>query len=110
MGEEAVKVHGWVSEVRSLGKVRFIIIRNWNEKIQITLKKGLVDDSLFELTENLTQESVIEVIGREIAEKIAVGADREVIPERIIVHSYANPQLPMDPNWKVPAQTPTRFD
>ncbi|MEM0192428.1 MAG: aspartate--tRNA(Asn) ligase [Candidatus Korarchaeum sp.] len=111
MGEEArVKVHGWVSEVRSLGKVRFVIIRNWNERIQVTMKKGFVDDSLFELTENLTQESVIEVLGREVTEKIALGADREVIPEKIIVHSYASPQLPLDPNWKVPAHVPTRFD
>ena len=43
MGEEdLVRVHGWVSEVRNLGKVRFIVIRNWNEKIQITLKRGIV--------------------------------------------------------------------
>ncbi|WP_052568383.1 aspartate--tRNA(Asn) ligase [Candidatus Korarchaeum cryptofilum] len=111
MGEEdLVRVHGWVSEVRNLGKVRFIVIRNWNERIQITLKRGMVEDSLFDLTENLTQESVIEVVGKEVKEKIAVGADREVIPERIIVHSLANPQLPLDPNWKVPAQVPTRFD
>ncbi len=53
---------------------------------------------------------MIEVLGREVKEKIAIGADREVIPERIIVHSLANPQLPLDPNWKVPAQVPTRFD
>lgn len=111
MGEEdRVRVRGWVSEIRSLGKLKFVVIRNWNEKVQITLKKGVVEENLFDIVDELTQESVIEVVGREVKDKIAVGTDREVIPESIVVHSKANPNLPLDPNWKVPAQVPTRFD
>ncbi len=110
MGEEKVKVHGWVSEVRELGKIRFIVLRNWEQKVQLTLKKGVVSDELFNITDDLTQESVIEAEGELVKEKKAKAVDVEVIPHRIVVHSISKPQLPLDPNWKVQALTPTRFD
>ena len=102
MGEEGgVRVHGWVSEIRDLGRIRFVVIRNWREKIQLTLKRGITPDDLFRITDNLTQESVIEAVGKEVAEKKAKAVDREVIPTNIVIHSIAHPKLPMDPNWKV---------
>ncbi len=111
MGEEGeVKVHGWVSEVRDLGKIRFIVLRNWKEKVQLTLKRGVTPDELFELTDSLTQESVVEAYGREVKEKRAKAVDREIIPRSIRVHSVSRPKLPLDPNWKVPALLPTRLD
>lgn len=111
MGEEGeVKVRGWVSEIRGLGRIRFVILRNWREKVQLTLKRGITPNELFELTDVLTQESVVEAVGREVAEKKAKAADREIIPTKIVIHSLAEPRLPMDPNWKVPAQLSTRLD
>jgi len=109
--EGAIRVGGWVSEVRELGKdLRFIVLRSWRGKIQLTLKRGKVRDELFDLTENLPQESVIEALGREVKEKIAKSADIEVIPEEIIIHSASEKKLPLDPNWKVKALLPTRLD
>ncbi len=111
MGEEGeVKVHGWVSEVRDLGKIRFIVLRSWKEKVQLTLKRGVTPDELFELTDSLTQESVVEAYGREVKEKRAKAVDREIIPRSIRIHSVSRPKLPLDPNWKVPALLPTRLD
>ncbi|HDD72465.1 MAG TPA: aspartate--tRNA(Asn) ligase, partial [Candidatus Aenigmarchaeota archaeon] len=78
--------------------------------VQLTLKRGLVPDELFEITEDLTQESVVEAYGRPVKEKIAKSADVELIPERIVVHSVAARSLPLDPNWKVKALLPTRLD
>ncbi len=108
--ENEVGVHGWVSEIRNLGKVRFIVIRNWNEKIQLTLKRGITPDELFDITENLTQESVIEAVGKELKEKRAKSVDREILPKIIKIHSISQSKLPLDPNWKVPALLPTRLD
>lgn len=111
MGEEGgVKVHGWVSEVRDFGKIRFVVLRNWREKVQLTLKRGITPEEIFELTHGLTQESVVEAVGKEVVEKKAKAVDREIVPTEIVIHSIANPKLPMDPNWKVPAQLPTRLD
>ncbi len=108
--EGSVKVHGWVSEIRDLGKIRFIVIRNWREKVQLTLKRGISPSNLFEITEKLTQESVVEAEGMEVKEKKAKAVDREVLPESIKILSISSSKLPLDPNWKVPALLPTRLD
>ena len=112
MGEEGLmRVGGWVSEIRTLGKnLRFVVLRGWDRKVQLTLKRGVVPDELFEITDGLTQESVIEAYGRPVEEKIAKSVDVELIPERIVVHSVAAQRLPLDPNWKVKALLPTRLD
>ncbi len=112
MGSEGgIRVTGWVSEVRELGKdLRFIVLRSWKGRIQLTLKRGLVKDELFNLTKDLPQESVIEVYGKEVEEKIARAADIEIIPEKIVIHSVSEKKLPLDPNWKVKALLPTRLD
>jgi aspartyl-tRNA synthetase len=103
-----IRVAGWVSEVRDLGKLRFIVLRG-ERKVQITMKRGEVSDDLFSATEDLPQESVIEVIGFETDRKIARSADLEVIPKEIRVISRAEKKLPLDPNWKVQALFPTRM-
>jgi len=103
-----IRVAGWVSEVRDLGKLRFIVLRG-ERKVQITMKRGEVPDELFSETEDLPQESVIEVIGVEAERKVARSADVEVIPRKIRVISRAEKKLPLDPNWKVQALFPTRM-
>ncbi|RLG37713.1 MAG: aspartate--tRNA(Asn) ligase [Thermoproteota archaeon] len=106
-----MKVGGWVSEVRDVGRhLRFIVLRTWDRKIQLTLKRGVTPDELFDATDNLTQETVLVAYGEPAPEKKARAVDLEVIPERIEVLSRAEPKLPLDPNWKVPALLPTRLD
>jgi len=106
-----LRVGGWVSEVRNIGKhLRFIVLRSWDKKVQLTLKRGVVPDELFTITEDLSQESVIEAYGEPVEQKLAKAVDIEIIPERIVVHSKADLKLPLDPNWKVPALLPTRLD
>lgn len=39
---------GWVSTVRDLGSVKFIVLRDSRGIAQITLKKGIVDERLLE--------------------------------------------------------------
>ncbi len=111
MAEEIVRVGGWVAEVHDVGRrLRFILLRRGEERYQLTLKRGVVAEDLFRLTEDLPQESVIEAEGRIVSEKVARGADLEIVPERIVVHSLADRKLPLDPNWKVKALLPTRLD
>jgi len=106
-----LKVGGWVSEVRDVGRhLRFIVLRTWDRKIQLTLKRGVTPDELFGVTDDLTQETVLVAYGEPAPEKKARAVDLEIIPERIEVLSRAEPKLPLDPNWKVPALLPTRLD
>lgn len=58
-----VTLKGWVWNVRSSGKIKFVILRDGTGFIQLVIEKNNVDESKFEMIEKLTQESVIEVKG-----------------------------------------------
>ena len=78
---EAV-LSGWVSVVRDLGSVKFIILRDTKGKAQITLKKGVVDEKLLEVASTLNQEDVISVRGDVVERKNAPNG-MEIIPKEI---------------------------
>lgn len=58
-----ITLKGWVWNVRSSGKIKFVILRDGTGFIQLVIEKNNVDESIFEMIEKLTQESVIEVKG-----------------------------------------------
>jgi asparaginyl-tRNA synthetase len=58
-----VTLKGWVWNVRSSGKIKFVILRDGTGFIQLVIEKNNVDEGIFEMIEKLTQESVIEVKG-----------------------------------------------
>ncbi|RLI44285.1 asparagine--tRNA ligase [Candidatus Bathyarchaeota archaeon] len=72
-GNDKVIIRGWLHNMRSSGGIHFLIIRDGTGIIQCTMKRGTVDDALFEKTKDLTQESSIEVIGKVVEDKRAPG-------------------------------------
>ncbi len=58
-----ITLKGWVWNVRSSGKIKFVILRDGTGFIQLVIEKNNVDENVFEIAEKLTQESVIEVKG-----------------------------------------------
>jgi asparaginyl-tRNA synthetase len=62
-GEE-VQLQGWVSNIRSSGKVKFIVLRDGTGLVQGVMVKGQVPDSLIEKFETLTQESSLSIKGK----------------------------------------------
>jgi asparaginyl-tRNA synthetase len=58
-----VILRGWVWNVRSSGKIKFIVLRDGTGFIQLVVEKNNVDENVFEIVEKLTQESVIEIRG-----------------------------------------------
>jgi asparaginyl-tRNA synthetase len=58
-----ITLKGWVWNVRSSGKIKFVILRDGTGFIQLVIEKNNVDESIFEMIEKLTQETVIEVKG-----------------------------------------------
>jgi asparaginyl-tRNA synthetase len=58
-----ITLKGWVWNVRSSGKIKFVILRDGTGFIQLVIEKNNVDESIFEMIEKLSQESVIEVKG-----------------------------------------------
>ncbi|MDS0298040.1 aspartate--tRNA(Asn) ligase [Halogeometricum sp. S1BR25-6] len=106
---DSVTVAGWVHEVRDLGGIAFLILRDKSGKIQIKLEKDEMDDELVETGLDVARESVVAVTG-EVKEEPRAPTDVEIVPESIDVMAEADTQLPLDPSGKVDAELSTRLD
>lgn len=107
-GEE-VQLMGWVHEIRDLGGIIFVIIRDRDGLIQITAPSKKVDASILEDLRALRKESVVAVKGTvQDAGKAPNGV--EIIPAEITLLNLANQPLPMDPTEKVKAEIDTRLN
>ncbi len=106
---ETVTVAGWVHEVRDLGGIAFLILRDRTGQIQIKLEKDEMDDDLVETGLGVSRESVITVSG-DVKEEPRAPTDVEIVPESIEVLSAADTELPLDPTGKVDAELSTRLD
>ena len=62
VGQE-VKLKGWVYNLRSSGKIRFIVFRDGTGTIQVVMVKSELPEEVFEQHKELTQESSIIVTG-----------------------------------------------
>lgn len=89
-----VEVAGWVHNSRELGKIRFLLLRDATGLVQITAVKGKADDSVFDMMNKITRESVVYVQGNVVDSKQASGG-KEIIPEEIVVLNPAE-DLPID--------------
>jgi aspartyl-tRNA synthetase len=108
VGKE-VTLCGWVHEVRDLGGLVFVVLRDREGFIQITLPKKKVDAETFEIAKKVRRESVIRVVGVVKKEPKAPGG-YEVIPTKIEVLNEADAPLPLEVTEKVPAELDTRLD
>jgi nondiscriminating aspartyl-tRNA synthetase len=102
-------VAGWVHEIRDLGGIAFLILRDKTGKIQVKFEKDEMDDDLVETGINANRESVVQVTGA-VEEEGRAPTGVEVVPESIEVMAAADPQLPLDPSGKVDADLSTRLD
>jgi aspartyl-tRNA synthetase len=108
VGKE-VKLYGWVHESRILGGLIFIVLRDREGFMQITLPKKLVEPRVFNIAKKIRRESVISVKGVVKEEPKAPGGF-EIIPDSIDVLNEADAPLPLDVAEKVPAELETRLD
>jgi len=102
-------VAGWVHEIRDLGGIAFLILRDKTGKIQVKFEKDEMDDDLVETGINANRESVVQVTG-DVEEEDRAPTGVEVVPEDVEVLAEADPQLPLDPSGKVDADLSTRLD
>ncbi|WP_254537246.1 aspartate--tRNA(Asn) ligase [Halomarina litorea] len=104
-----VTVAGWAHEIRDLGGIAFLIVRDRTGKIQVKFAKDEMDDDLVETGTKVSRESVVQVTGQvEEEERAPTGV--EIVPESVEVIAPADPELPLDPSGKVDAELPTRLD
>lgn len=106
---KTVELAGWVHEIRDMGKLKFLILRDRDGFIQITAKKGVTNDKLLSEISQISRESVITVKGTVIVTKMAPNGV-EINPTEIQVLSKAKTPLPLDVTQKVESDMETRLN
>ncbi len=103
-----VTVAGWVEDIRNIGSIAFIILRDREGTLQITAFKKR-DEDLFKKLISLNRESIISVRGTCKANgKVRNGY--EIIPEEVEILSLSDAPLPMGVVDKVNVEIDTRLD
>ena len=100
---------GWVHEVRDLGGLAFILLRDRTGIVQITIPKKKVSEDILTTFKDISRESIISVTGEVKSVEKAPGG-REIIPNTLTLISRAETPLPLDVSEKVPAEIDTRID
>lgn len=109
MNGESVTLMGWVHEIRDLGGIIFVLLRDRNGITQITAPSKKISPELFGEIRKLRKESVMGVKGKVQGSPKAPGGV-EVIPEEIRLLNNSEQPLPLDPTEKVKAEIDTRLD
>ncbi|KYK28496.1 aspartate--tRNA ligase [Thermoplasmatales archaeon SG8-52-1] len=106
--EKTITVAGWIEDIRNIGSIAFIILRDRKGTLQVTaLKKENPD--LFEKLVNITRESVISVEG--VCKKSDKARNNyEVIPKQLEILSTSETPLPLGVVDKVESELDTRLD
>jgi len=109
MNSEKVTLMGWIHEIRDLGGIIFLLLRDRDGITQITAPSKKVSTELFEEIRKLRKESVVAVKGT-VQESPKAPGGVEIIPEEIVLLNQSNQPLPLDPTEKVRAEIDTRLD
>ena len=103
------KCVGFVHEVRDLGGLTFVLLRDRTGILQVTVPKKKVSPEVAEAVRAVSRESVVMVTGEVKATEKAPGG-RELVPTAFETLSRAETPLPLDVSEKVPAELDTRLD
>jgi nondiscriminating aspartyl-tRNA synthetase len=106
---KSVEVAGWVYDVRDLGGIIFVLLRDKTAIRQITAPKESVSANILDTISNLRQEDVISVKGKVVKSKVEK-VDFEIIPESIEVINKAETPLPLDPRGVTKTNLDTQLD
>ena len=102
-------LRGWIHEIRDLGGIKFLILRNREGLHQIVLPKKKVSKDIFKMISTLNREDVLEVECEKKDSK-AKDFECEYLPSKIKLLNKSETPLPLDPAEKVDAEMDTRLD
>lgn len=106
--DKNISVAGWVEDIRNIGSIAFIIIRDRKGTLQVTGLKKKNPDLFKELVE-VPRESVISVTGLcKQSDKARNGY--EIIPESFEILGKAETPLPLGVVDKIESEMDTRLD
>lgn len=102
-------IAGWVYDIRDLGKIRFVLVRDLTGEIQVTGFKGECPADVFTAMGKVSRESAVLISGT-IQKSPKAPGGRELVPEVFEVVGPAEPQLPIDSSDFSKTELPKRLD
>jgi nondiscriminating aspartyl-tRNA synthetase len=103
------EITGWIHEVRDLGGLTFLLVRDRTGIIQVTIPKKKASEEVLSAIKNVSRESVVRVSGTVKPIEKAPGG-RELVPSEFEIISMSTSPMPLDVVEKVPADLDTRLD
>jgi aspartyl-tRNA synthetase len=107
--ESEVTVAGWIQDIRNLGGIAFILLRDRTGVLQVTAIKKHHGKDFFKKITTLARESVIVVKGK-VQPNEQVASGYEILPSEFKVVGIAKTPLPLGVVDKVEADMDTRLD
>lgn len=107
--ESEVIVGGWIQDIRNLGGIAFIQLRDRSGVLQVTVIKKEHGEEFFKKLTTLSRESVIMVKGK-VQPNNQVASGFEIWPAEMKVLGPAKTPLPLGVIDKVEADMDTRLD
>jgi len=104
-----VLIKGWIHDIRELGNLIFLMIKDMSGMIQIVAHKDKVDKKVFEEMHKVYKEACVSVNGKVKSSKQALGG-REIVPEKFEILANAEPILPIDISDFSKTELPKRLD
>ncbi|WP_414836574.1 aspartate--tRNA(Asn) ligase [Candidatus Nanohalococcus occultus] len=108
MDGEEVAVAGWAHEIRDLGGITFILLRDREGTIQAVFKED-DNEELFEKAQEVGREDVIMIEGT-VKESDQAPGDRELMPTSLKIIGEAEQPLPMEVSKDIDSDRATRLD
>jgi aspartyl-tRNA synthetase len=102
-------VAGWIDNLKDLGKLKFIWLRDRTGTIQVTVVKGKAPDAVVLAAEQLGLHDFLSVEGV-VPEKIQAKVGLEILPSKIEVLAPSERPLPLDVANATECNLETRLD
>ncbi|MGC8663776.1 MAG: aspartate--tRNA(Asn) ligase [Thermoplasmata archaeon] len=104
-----VTICGWLQDLRNLGNIAFLIIRDREGIAQVTLLKNSLGEEEFQKVASLSRESTLCIKGK-INKDTKSKLGLEIYPEKIDILNVAETPLPMGIVDKVSVDIETRLN
>ena len=108
LNNKSVTVAGWVHEVRELGKITFLLLRDRSGIVQVTAKKGIVPDDVI-ASMSLPKESVVKITGV-VKENKEARSGFEIVPSEVVDLNPISWRIPFEVTGKVDADLDVRLN
>jgi nondiscriminating aspartyl-tRNA synthetase len=104
-----VTIFGWIQDIRDLGNIVFITLRDREGILQVTATSKKADFDTFQKLKSLGKQFAVGIKGV-VAKRDEAPRGVELIPREVKVLGLASSPLPLDPTGRVPADVDVRLD